>query len=82
MRSREFVTETAVYDPEITSQRPPNSLPSPVGLYYKGFPCTQDCQGHIAGYNWARDRSLMNIQDVDTNSNSFLEGCQSYINGA
>lgn len=81
MRACEFVSEGAAYDPNITSTQPPNSAPSPVGLYYRGFPCTKDCQGHIAGYNWAQDRNLINIQDVVTNSNSFLEGCQSYLNG-
>jgi hypothetical protein len=44
------------------------------GLTYRGYPCTKDCSGHQAGYNWAVAFGL----DVDScpySNNSFWEGC-------
>jgi hypothetical protein len=48
------------------------------GLTFMGYPCTRDCSGHSAGYDWA---NRMNIKDAGDcpygNSNSFWEGCKS-----
>ena len=49
-------------------------------LMYKGYPCTKDCSGHMAGYAWARQH---NITDPDMcpyrpRHPSFYEGCRSY----
>ena len=47
-------------------------------LIYRGYPCTKDCSGHMAGYNYA---SLYDIPDDECpygSSNSFWEGCLSY----
>lgn len=44
------------------------------GLTYRGYPCTKDCSGHQAGYNWAVAYGL----DPDScpySTNSFWEGC-------
>ena len=67
----------------ISTQRPPNSPTSPVGLYYKGYPCTQDCSGHMAGYAWAQRKNLKNASYVprDIASTSFYEGALSYTQG-
>jgi hypothetical protein len=45
---------------------------------FKGYPCTVDCSGHDAGYEWAEENSINDPDDCDGNSNSFIEGCQSY----
>ena len=48
------------------------------GLQYKGYPCTKDCGGHMAGYAWAK---YWGISDATRcpygSSNSFWEGCLS-----
>ncbi|MBU4015998.1 hypothetical protein KKF69_00820 [Patescibacteria group bacterium] len=50
-------------------------------LEYNGYPCTVDCSGHEAGYEWAEENGITQ-DDVDSysgNSNSFMEGMQSYV---
>ncbi|MDO8658161.1 MAG: hypothetical protein Q7K55_05445 [Candidatus Levybacteria bacterium] len=50
-------------------------------LEFNGFPCTEDCSGHEAGYEWAEEKGITQ-DDVDNysgNSNSFMEGMQSYV---
>lgn len=75
--------DQAIICENITTQRPPNSAPSPVGLYYRGYPCTKDCGGHMAGYEWAQRKNLKNASYVPKNiaSNSFYEGAMSYALG-
>ena len=46
---------------------------------YGGYPCTDDCSGHEAGYDWAEDNSIQDESDCGGNSNSFIEGCYSYV---
>lgn len=46
---------------------------------FNRYPCTVDCSGHEAGYEWAFDKDIDNIDDCGGNSNSFIEGCQSYV---
>jgi hypothetical protein len=43
---------------------------------FNGYPCTQDCSGHEAGYAWAQDKDIRDPSDCSGNSNSFIEGCQ------
>ncbi len=45
---------------------------------FKGYPCTVDCSGHEAGYEWAEEKGIDDPSDCGGNSNSFIEGCQSY----
>lgn len=45
---------------------------------FKGYPCTVDCSGHEAGYEWAEDKGITDPDDCGGNSNSFIEGCQAY----
>jgi hypothetical protein len=48
------------------------------GLVYKGYPCTKDCSGHMAGYDWSERRGINNPnQCPQGNSNSWHEGCLS-----
>jgi hypothetical protein len=57
-----------------------SSLQTPGGqLYFRGDPCTIDCSGHEAGYAWAEDNGIDDPDDCDGNSESFIEGCKSYI---
>ena len=51
-------------------------------LDFNGYPCADDCSGHEAGYGWAEEHGITQ-DDVDNysgNSNSFMEGMQSYVN--
>lgn len=45
---------------------------------FHGYPCTQDCSGHEAGYEWAETNDITDPEDCGGNSNSFIEGCQAY----
>ena len=45
---------------------------------FNGYDCTEDCSGHEAGYVWAEKNNIDNVDDCDGNSDSFIEGCQSY----
>jgi hypothetical protein len=45
---------------------------------FHGYDCTEDCSGHEAGYSWAEDHDITDPDECDGNSNSFIEGCQSY----
>lgn len=43
-----------------------------------GYPCTVDCSGHEAGYEWAEEKGIDDPDDCGGNSDSFIEGCQAY----
>lgn len=47
--------------------------------YFGDYECTDDCSGHEAGYNWAEENGIEDEGDCGGNSNSFIEGCQSYV---
>lgn len=46
---------------------------------FKGYPCTEDCSGHEAGYEWAERKGVTDESDCDGKSNSFNEGCQAWV---
>lgn len=46
-----------------------------------GKPCTEDCSGHEAGYQWAEEMGIDNPDDCGGNSQSFVEGCEAYAEG-
>jgi hypothetical protein len=46
---------------------------------FRGHPCTQDCSGHEAGYEWAGKKGIDSAGDCGGNSISFIEGCQAYV---
>jgi len=53
---------------------------------FAGDPCTSDCSGHEAGYNWAQEHDIDDEDACDTagdtsNSPSFAAGCRAYVNG-
>jgi|GEM_PF-3107760 len=41
--------------------------------------CTQDCSGHDAGFEWARNHDISDAADCGGDSQSFIEGCQAYV---
>jgi hypothetical protein len=41
-----------------------------------GMPCTVDCSGHAAGYQWAETQGITDHDDCGGNSESFIEGCR------
>ncbi|GAB2662950.1 hypothetical protein [Arenimonas aestuarii] len=47
--------------------------------YFHGYPCTQDCSGHEAGYEWAEEEGIEDEEDCTGWSQSFIEGCQAYV---
>lgn len=46
---------------------------------FRGYPCTADCSGHEAGYEWAEQNDISDASDCNGNSNSFNEGCEAYV---
>lgn len=46
---------------------------------FHGYPCTKDCSGHEAGYEWAEANSITDPDDCSGNSQSFIEGCEAYV---
>lgn len=44
-----------------------------------GYNGTAVGSGHDAGYEWAEENGIDNIDDCGGNSDSFIEGCQSYV---
>jgi len=52
--------------------------PSVEAQEFHGYPCTQDCSGHEAGYAWAERNDITDPDDCGGNSNSFIEGCMAY----
>jgi hypothetical protein len=46
---------------------------------FGGYDCTEDCSGHDAGYEWASDNDISSTDDCGGNSDSFIEGCMSYV---
>ena len=46
---------------------------------FHGENCTQDCSGHKAGYEWARKKHITTKEQCGGKSNSFVEGCRSWV---
>lgn len=40
--------------------------------------CTEDCSGHDAGFEWARENGVTDPSECGGNSQSFIEGCETY----
>lgn len=49
----------------------------PTGNYYfQGRRCEQTCEGHVAGYEWAKSNEIINFNRCSTDSPSFNVGCE------
>lgn len=46
---------------------------------FYGYNCTEDCSGHEAGYVWAEENNIYDKYDCDGYSDSFIEGCISFV---
>jgi hypothetical protein len=46
---------------------------------FHGDPCTSDCSGHQAGYDWAERHDIDDEDNCGGNSESFIEGCKAYV---
>lgn len=66
----------ARYSPALRYQIPTYYTPP---RYFGSYECTEDCSGHEAGYEWASDNDIDNYDDCGGNSDSFIEGCYSYV---
>ena len=49
---------------------------------FDGNQCLGDCSGHQAGYDWAEQNDIDDKNSCSTPSQSFNEGCQSYVEGS
>ncbi len=47
--------------------------------YFGEYKCEDDCSGHYAGYEWAEENKINNEEDCSGNSQSFIEGCKSFV---
>ena len=73
--------ETSTYDDsaQAVEEAPTDeATASYSGEEFHGNPCIGDCSGHEAGYQWAEENSITDPDTCGGNSNSFIEGCQSY----
>ncbi len=51
------------------------------GATFDSYECLDDCSGHQAGYDWAEENDIDDDSACSTNSPSFNEGCQSFVDG-
>lgn len=74
------ITPTSTIKPRLVVTPLPLVVPqNRIGtLEFNGYPCTEDCSGHEAGYEWAEENGIEDPEDCGGNSNSFIEGCESY----
>lgn len=58
------------------------SVPPPLKetQYFHNVACTDDCSGHAAGYEWAKNNNIIASSLCSGKSNSFIEGCKVYVN--
>ncbi len=53
-----------------------SSTPIVIAQVFHGYPCTHDCSGHQAGYEWAQRKDIVDPGSCGGNSTSFIEGCR------
>lgn len=57
-----------------------DSVAFPGQLYFGQYSCTDNCEGHYAGFEWAQENRVSHIDDCGgSGSNSFSEGCMTYL---
>jgi hypothetical protein len=73
MRANKFIT--ASFALAICWASPAHSQEKTFG----GYDCTEDCSGHAAGYKWAEEKDIQDESDCGGDSQSFIEGCETYV---
>lgn len=70
-----------VFKPFVENVVPENDYENNPEQFFEdaGKPCTDDCSGHVAGYEWAERKEIIDIDDCGGNSQSFIEGCEAYV---
>lgn len=66
----------------LNSQKTHRSVPSNdsnQAEYFYGYECEGDCEGHEAGFDWAKENNIQYSTDCTGNSDSFVEGCEAWI---
>jgi hypothetical protein len=70
----------------IFKENKPKPVPVSPYTYERAYPntfhgraCLGDCSGHEAGYQWAEDRDIDDVDDCTGYSQSFIEGCIAYV---
>ena len=58
---------------------PGSTYRAPYSPTFAGYGCTIDCSGHEAGQAWAERNAIDDEDDCRGNSQSFIEGCQAYV---
>jgi hypothetical protein len=55
--------------------------PAPVlARTFGGYDCTDDCVSHAAGYRWAEEGGIENMDECpESRSEAFYEGCLAYV---
>lgn len=48
---------------------------------FDGYECADDCSGHQAGFDWAEENGIDDENSCSTPSQSFNEGCHSFVHG-
>lgn len=79
-------TAEAYSNDAVAAPEPPLPTYSPEPVYVGPYEdahgaedCTMDCSGHEAGYAWAEENGIDDVDDCGGNSQSFLEGCEAYV---
>ena len=52
---------------------------TPIYQSFYDYDCIDDCSGHEAGYEWAENNDISDIDECWGNSQSFIEGCWVYV---
>lgn len=45
---------------------------------FGGYPCSDDCSTHVAGFYWAEEHSISDPDNCEGATGAFIEGCRVY----
>ena len=68
----------ADWDAEIDADIARRAATTPSAAAFHGDPCTDDCSGHEAGWEWAQRKGITDRDDCGGRSMSFRNGCIAY----
>lgn len=76
--SEESIKKISVFPTKSTVLEPTAYTPVFTPGEFHGYPCTEDCSGHEAGFEWAEEHDITDPDDCEGKSESFIEGCKAY----